>query len=82
VGVPDHEITTTVDVRDLLDRKRAAVAAHVSQNPPDLMAAMTGQLLDAMGGFEHFVLGGGRLGIPRPEGDLLAALSMAPVGRP
>jgi len=55
VGIPDGEITTCVDVRPVLQRKRAAVAAHVSQNPPDLMTAITGQFLEAMGGFEHFV---------------------------
>jgi N-acetyl-1-D-myo-inositol-2-amino-2-deoxy-alpha-D-glucopyranoside deacetylase len=55
VGVPDAEITDAVDVRDVLSRKREAVAAHVSQNPPDLMAALTGQMLEAMGGFEHYV---------------------------
>ncbi len=70
VGVPDHEITTEVDVRDVLPRKRAAIAEHASQNPPDLLAAMTGQVLDAMEGREHFVLAGGRLR-DRPCGDLL-----------
>ena len=55
VGTPDEEITMWVDMRPVLPRKREAVAAHVSQNPPDLMAAMTGQILEAMGGFEHFV---------------------------
>jgi LmbE family N-acetylglucosaminyl deacetylase len=58
VGTPDDEITTRIDVRTVLARKRAAVAAHVSQNPPDLMTAMTGQVLEAMGGFEHFVSAG------------------------
>jgi N-acetyl-1-D-myo-inositol-2-amino-2-deoxy-alpha-D-glucopyranoside deacetylase len=59
LGTPDGEITTRVDVRAVLPRKRAAVAAHVSQNPPDPMTAMTGQVLDALGGFEHFVQAGG-----------------------
>jgi LmbE family N-acetylglucosaminyl deacetylase len=61
VGTPDDEITTRIDVRTVLPRKRAAVAAHVSQNPPDLMTAMTGQVLEAMGGFEQFVLAGANL---------------------
>jgi LmbE family N-acetylglucosaminyl deacetylase len=75
VGVSDDEVTTAVDVRPLEERKRAAVAAHVSQNPPDLMTAMTGQILEAMGGFEHFVLAGGR--VPPAAGshrDLFAGL--------
>ncbi len=74
VGVPDHEITTGIDVRDLLPRKRAAVAAHVSQHPPDVMTAMAGQILAAMGGHEHFVLGGGHLG-GRPRSDLFEGLT-------
>jgi N-acetyl-1-D-myo-inositol-2-amino-2-deoxy-alpha-D-glucopyranoside deacetylase len=55
VGIPEGEITTSIDVRAVLPRKRAAIAAHVSQNPPDVAAALTGQVLEAMAGFEHFV---------------------------
>ena len=33
LGVPTVEVTTTVDVRPVLDRKRAAMAAHASQIP-------------------------------------------------
>jgi LmbE family N-acetylglucosaminyl deacetylase len=35
LGVPSHLITTRVDVRATLDRKRAAMAAHPSQIPAD-----------------------------------------------
>jgi LmbE family N-acetylglucosaminyl deacetylase len=34
-GSPESIITTTVDVADYVDRKRAAMAAHASQIPPD-----------------------------------------------
>jgi LmbE family N-acetylglucosaminyl deacetylase len=34
-GSPESAITTTVDVRDYVDRKRAAMAAHASQIPED-----------------------------------------------
>ena len=34
-GSPEAIITTTVDVRDFVDRKRAAMAAHASQIPAD-----------------------------------------------
>jgi N-acetyl-1-D-myo-inositol-2-amino-2-deoxy-alpha-D-glucopyranoside deacetylase len=82
VGIGDQEVTTTVDVGELLQRKRAAVAAHVSQNPPDLMAAMTGQILEAMRGFEHFVLSGGRLSAAAAsERDLFAGLAAASLER-
>jgi LmbE family N-acetylglucosaminyl deacetylase len=53
-GTPDREITSCVDVGPVLARKRQAVAAHVSQNPPDPMAALTGQVLEALAGFEHY----------------------------
>ena len=35
LGVTEENITTTVDVRDFVDRKRAAMAAHASQIPDD-----------------------------------------------
>jgi len=34
-GSPSSIITTTVDVRDYVEQKRAAMAAHASQIPPD-----------------------------------------------
>jgi N-acetyl-1-D-myo-inositol-2-amino-2-deoxy-alpha-D-glucopyranoside deacetylase len=79
VGVPDREISTAVDVRGVLDRKCAAVAAHVSQNPTDLMTAMVGQVLTAMGGFEHFVRDGSHLAADRGEADLFEGISNTPL---
>jgi LmbE family N-acetylglucosaminyl deacetylase len=35
IGTPDAEITTAVDVSGVLERKRAAMAAHASQIPQD-----------------------------------------------
>ena len=74
VGTPDHEVTTAVDVGAVLPMKRAAIAAHLSQNPPDPLTGMMGQVLEAMGGVEHFVLAGGRLS-SRPDGDLFDGLA-------
>src|SRR5437870_4814583 len=34
VGVPDHLVTTTVDVREYIEAKRAALACHATQMPP------------------------------------------------
>jgi N-acetyl-1-D-myo-inositol-2-amino-2-deoxy-alpha-D-glucopyranoside deacetylase len=74
-GVPDEEITTLVDVRDLLDRKRAAFAAHVSQNGPHQpLRAMAANDFQAAYGTERFVLARGRLGEGPPERDLFAGL--------
>lgn len=40
IGVPSVEVATTVDVRPVLDRKRAAMAAHASQIPESASALM------------------------------------------
>jgi N-acetyl-1-D-myo-inositol-2-amino-2-deoxy-alpha-D-glucopyranoside deacetylase len=75
LGVPDEEITTVVDVRDLARRKREAFAAHLSQNDPrGPFAQVQGEILETALGRECFVLARGRLGAPRPEPDLFAGL--------
>jgi len=75
VGVPDDEITTVVDASDLLDRKLAACATHLSQLHPGLpLAAMAAQIFDVAFGAERFVLERGDLGEPRPERSLFAGL--------
>jgi LmbE family N-acetylglucosaminyl deacetylase len=74
-GVPDEEITTIVDVRDLVDRKRASFAVHVSQNNPNSpFATMAEQIFVAAFGTERFVLARGALGEPRPEHDLFVGV--------
>jgi LmbE family N-acetylglucosaminyl deacetylase len=72
-GIPDEEITTVVDVSDLVERKRASFAAHVSQNDPNSpFATMAAQIFVAAFGTEHFVLARGALGEERPERSLFA----------
>ena len=61
-GLPDAEITHAVDVRGVLDRKRAAMAAHASQIPPDsFFLALGEEDFAAAFGTEWFV----RPGHPR-----------------
>ena len=75
LGVPDEEITTVVDVRDLAERKREAFAAHVSQNnPKNPIVTMAGQIFEAAFGQECFVLARGELTSERPERSLLSGL--------
>jgi LmbE family N-acetylglucosaminyl deacetylase len=74
-GIPDEEITTVVDVRDLADRKRASFAAHVSQNDPDSpFATMAAQIFEGAFGTEHFVLARGAPGEERPERSLFVGV--------
>jgi N-acetyl-1-D-myo-inositol-2-amino-2-deoxy-alpha-D-glucopyranoside deacetylase len=71
VGIPDEEITTEVDVRDLVGFKREAFAAHVSQNDPKSpLRTMAEQVYEAAFGTERFVLARGALGEERPETTL------------
>jgi LmbE family N-acetylglucosaminyl deacetylase len=75
LGIPDEEITTSVNVRDLAERKREAFAAHVSQNDPNSpFQTMASQIYEMAFGTEHFVLARGDLGEERPEKSLWAGV--------
>jgi N-acetyl-1-D-myo-inositol-2-amino-2-deoxy-alpha-D-glucopyranoside deacetylase len=75
LGIPDEEITTVVDVRDLVERKRASFAAHVSQNDPNSpFATMAAQMFESAFGTERFVLARGALGEARPEHGLFVGV--------
>lgn len=74
-GIPDEQITTAVDVSNVLDRKLAACVAHSSQMHPGLpLATMAADLFEAAFGVERFVLARGELGTDPPEPDLFAGL--------
>lgn len=56
LGVPTVEVTTMIDVRAALDRKRAAIVAHESQIPADSpLRAMDDETFAAVYGYEWFV---------------------------
>lgn len=75
IGTPSEEITTVVDVRGYTDVKRAAFAAHRSQNnPKSPLATMAGSIYEAAFGTEHFVLARGGRDEHEPELDLFAGL--------
>jgi LmbE family N-acetylglucosaminyl deacetylase len=75
LGIPDEEITTSVDVRQFAERKREAFAAHVSQNDPNSpFQTMAGQIYEVAFGTEHFVLARGELGEERPERALFVGV--------
>src|ERR1700730_16374385 len=74
-GTPDELITTRVDVGDLVDQKRKAFAAHVTQNDPNSwFATMADQMYRLAFGTEHFVLARGKPGSALPETDLFAGV--------
>lgn len=56
LGVPTVMVSTTIDVGPVLDRKRAAIEAHVSQIPPGgAFRAMDDATFAAVYGYEWFV---------------------------
>ncbi|MFN8037494.1 MAG: PIG-L family deacetylase [Acidimicrobiia bacterium] len=56
MGVHEHLITTTVDVRDFVDRKRAAMAAHGSQITEEMFfLAMPIEAFREAFGYEWFI---------------------------
>lgn len=56
-GVPDEFITTTIDVRDYISQKRAAVRAHRTQMAPDnFMLVLPDDLARDGLGYESFIL--------------------------
>jgi LmbE family N-acetylglucosaminyl deacetylase len=52
---PDEEVTTIVDVRSVLDRKLAALAAHASQMRDGSWADAPREMVEQFLGWETFV---------------------------
>ena len=56
IGLPSVEVTTTIDVSGVLDRKRSAMACHGSQIPETTSAFQLGlEQFAAVYGWEWFV---------------------------
>jgi LmbE family N-acetylglucosaminyl deacetylase len=74
LGVPEEQITTTVDVRPWLDVKRAAMAAHASQiNETSFFLSMPREHFELGFGQEWFILRGAPAGTH--ETDLFEGLA-------
>jgi LmbE family N-acetylglucosaminyl deacetylase len=67
-------ITTTVDIRPMLDRKRDALMAHASQIQESWFAKLPPELAAETFGFESFIRTRDTTGAPVPETDLFAGL--------
>ena len=75
IGTPDELVTTRVDVSDLVDRKREAFAAHVTQNDPNSwFTTMADQMYRMAFGTEYYRLARGKPGSDLPEPDLFAGV--------
>jgi LmbE family N-acetylglucosaminyl deacetylase len=75
----EQRITTTVDIRAVLDRKRDALFAHGSQiGEASWFSKIPGDVAQEAFGREHFIRAGDTTGAPLPEDDLFAGLRPAP----
>ena len=76
-GAAEGEVTTVVDVSDVMERKRAAMAAHRSQiGEESFFLNVPGDLAEDVFGTEEYVLREGDLGTgDLPEPSVFAGLS-------
>lgn len=70
----EQRITTTIDIRDVLPRKREALFAHGSQIGESWFSKIPQDLAEATFGREHFIRISDTTGAPLPEDDLFAGL--------
>jgi LmbE family N-acetylglucosaminyl deacetylase len=70
----EARITTTIDIRGVLDRKRAALMAHASQMNDSWFAKLPAHVAESAFGLETFILSLNKTNSRPPETDLLAGL--------
>jgi LmbE family N-acetylglucosaminyl deacetylase len=70
----ERRITTTVDIRPVLDRKREALLTHSSQIQDSWFSKIPADIAQEAFGFETFVRVSDSTGAPLPEDDLFAGL--------
>jgi LmbE family N-acetylglucosaminyl deacetylase len=70
----EARITTTVDIRTVLPRKRDALMAHASQIEDSWFSKLPPEIAESAFGQENFVLVTDTTGAPIPETDLFAGL--------
>jgi LmbE family N-acetylglucosaminyl deacetylase len=67
-------ITTNVDIRPVLDRKRAALMSHASQIRESWFAKIPPEIGEQVFGEESFIRAMDKTGAPVPEDDLFAGI--------
>jgi LmbE family N-acetylglucosaminyl deacetylase len=70
----EQRITTTVDIRPVLARKREALFAHGSQIDDSWFSKIPQDVSEAAFGYEYFIRSVDTTGAPVPETDLFAGL--------
>jgi LmbE family N-acetylglucosaminyl deacetylase len=70
----EARITTTVDIRPVLSRKRAALLSHASQINDSWFSKIPPEVAEQVFGRESFIRAVDRTGAPVPEDDLFAGL--------
>ncbi len=70
----EARITTNVDIRSVLTRKRDALFAHGSQIQDSWFTQLPEDVAEMVFGFEHFIRAADSTGAPLPETDLFAGL--------
>ena len=70
----EARITTTVDIRPVLARKRAALFAHGSQINDSWFSKIPPEIAEQAFGYEYFIRKTDTTGAPLPETDLFAGL--------
>jgi LmbE family N-acetylglucosaminyl deacetylase len=73
----ERRITTNVDIRPVLERKRAALLAHASQIRDSWFSKIPPEVGEQVFGRESFTRAMDRTGTPVPEDDLFAGLRPA-----
>jgi LmbE family N-acetylglucosaminyl deacetylase len=76
----EQRITTTVDIRPVLSRKRDALFAHGSQINDSWFSKLPPEVAEATFGRESFIRVSDTTGAPVPEDDLFAGLRPSPNG--
>jgi LmbE family N-acetylglucosaminyl deacetylase len=70
----EERITTTIDIRPVLARKREALFAHGSQIDDSWFSKIPLDVTEAAFGYEYFIRSADTTGAPVPETDLFAGL--------
>jgi LmbE family N-acetylglucosaminyl deacetylase len=70
----EARITTTIDIRPALTRKRAALFAHGSQMNDSWFSKLPPEIAEQAFGYEYFIRIADTTGAPLPEDDLFAGL--------